>query len=200
MYYTIENPVISELKIQRSLFIAALYPVESPEQARSVLAEHTRQYADATHNCYAYVCGTKQETSYYADAGEPGGTAGKPILNALLRKDISNVLAVVTRYYGGIKLGVKGLIDAYGAAVEQALGTAKLVAARVWQVYHVECDYPSFESLKHKYSELELFISDISYAQRVSFDLSIAEEQQKQLTDILDGYVLFSGLIYSQKT
>lgn len=200
MFYTIENKVFSELKIQRSLFIAALYPVESPEQARSILAEHARQYADATHNCYAYACGINQEITYYADAGEPGGTAGKPILNALLRNNLSNVLAVVTRYYGGIKLGVKGLIEAYGAAVEQAVGNARLVAARLWHVFHVECDYPSFDSLKHRCSDLDHMLSEVSYAQKVSFDLSVADEQKQQLIDILDGYTLFSGLIYSHKT
>lgn len=197
MYYCITRKLQAEVKIQRSQFIAVLYPAANPDEAKNALAEHQRQYADATHNCYAYICGLKRETQYYADAGEPGGTAGKPILNALLRGELTNILAVVTRYYGGIKLGVKGLIDAYTLAVETALEGAVLEPARQYERLTVCCDYTVFESLKHRAKELEATIENMEYDSRVSMEMVIPEENLAQMQEILDGYVLQTRLSYT---
>lgn len=200
MYNTLKSTITAEIKILRSQFIAVLYPVRNPEEARIALSEHGKRYADATHNCYAYLCGVNQETSYYADAGEPGGTAGKPILNAMLRHNLTNTLAVVTRYYGGIKLGVKGLIDAYGEAVEAAIVLAELIPAREYQDFTISCDYPVFDSLKHKALELEANISEVEYAIRISMVISVPSEHASRFLEILDGYAQHSRLSYKQKT
>lgn len=196
MYYSIAHKLQAEVKIQRSQFIAVLYPAANPDEAKAALAEHQKQYADATHNCYAYICGLKREIQYYADAGEPGGTAGKPILNALLRGELTNTLAVVTRYYGGIKLGVKGLIDAYTLAVETALEGAELLPARQYERLEVSCDYPVLESLKHKAKELEATVEKQVFGSRVSLELAVPVEMLSQMREILDGYVLQSRLDY----
>ncbi len=193
---TLKTPARAELKILRSRFICAIYPVPSPEEAREKLNEHCTAYADATHNCYAYLCGLKQETSYYSDAGEPGGTAGKPILNVLLRHELTNVLAVVTRYYGGVKLGVKGLIDAYGAAVEEAVKIAELIAARELIHIEIECDYPLLEIIRHKISEYKGEHTEPIYAQRVTLSAAIPAEQKKAFLEILHGYHSQSRLDY----
>ena len=185
MALTIKEPASAELKILRSQFICALYPVESPEEARLQLGEHNQLYSDATHNCYAYICGFNQETSYYSDAGEPGGTAGKPILNALLRHQLTNILAVVTRYYGGIKLGVKGLIEAYGAAVEEGVYRSELVTARKFISITQSCEYSAFASLKHKAAELEAEFSQVEYARKVSFVISVPSENEAALQGLL---------------
>ncbi|MCK9309187.1 MAG: YigZ family protein [Candidatus Cloacimonetes bacterium] len=200
MYFAIKAKVSSEIKILRSQFIAVLYPVANVEEARVQLNEHIKDYSNATHNCYAYLCGTNQETSYYSDAGEPGGTAGKPMLNAMLRHELTNTLAVVTRYYGGIKLGVKGLIDAYGEAVEEAIKMAELIPARDYVSYLVSCDYQTFESLKYKCKELEAILSDAQYASQVSFILELPIEAKDTLVEILDGYATQSRLLYKEKT
>ncbi|PKN74098.1 MAG: elongation factor [Candidatus Cloacimonetes bacterium HGW-Cloacimonetes-3] len=200
MYYMLKSTVNAEIKILRSQFIAMLYPVSNSEEARNALSEHTKRYADATHNCYAYLCGMNQETSYYADAGEPGGTAGKPILNAMLRHNLTNTLAVVTRYYGGIKLGVKGLIDAYGEAVEAAIAIAELIPAREYQEFVVSCDYHVFDSLKYKAQELEASISEIEYAVEICLVLSVPCEHVSRTLEFLDGYAQHSRLNYKQKT
>jgi len=195
---TIIYPGANEIKIQRSRFIACLYPVANPDEARKHLSEHAKQYADATHNCYAYICGFNGEVTYYSDAGEPGGTAGKPILNVLLRAELTNILAVVTRYYGGIKLGVKGLIEAYGSSVEAAVQMVELVIARQMINYEVTCDYSSFEHLKHKATELQGSIIDVHYGQSVSSKLSIPAENNLIFIEILDGYRTQSRLDYKQ--
>lgn len=197
MPYTIDKPVTAEIKILRSRFIATLYPVQDVAEVRSLLTEQNSQYADATHNCYAYVLGKNKETTYYADAGEPSGTAGKPILNELLRHDLSNVLAVVTRYFGGIKLGVKGLIEAYGAAVAEAISLAETKELRDTVQFSIQCDYPAFEALKHKAAEWEGEISKLAYTDNVAFLLSLPRIQELQLKEFMDGLARQNRLHYS---
>lgn len=199
MTKTISQKYQAEIKIQRSRFIATVYPVQDAAEIKNLLLEHHHLYADATHNCYAYVLGAKQETTYYADAGEPSGTAGKPILNELLRNDLTNILAVVTRYYGGIKLGVKGLIEAYGEAVATVIAASELQELRIWKHLSVTCDYPSFEAIKHKAEEWEAIISKVAYLEQVSFDLAIPEENWEPVLEIMDGYIRTSRLNYIQK-
>jgi len=196
MMNTLKHPVTGELKVLRSRFICSLYPATDPETARQKLSEHTARYADATHNCYAYICGLKQETIYYSDAGEPGGTAGKPILNVLLRHELTNVLAVVTRYYGGIKLGVKGLIEAYGNAVENGIANAELIVARQLVQFRITCEYTLLEMLKHKISEFAGEFGEPVYAQRVTLAVAIPREFRQSFTEILDGYHSQSRLDY----
>ena len=197
MPFTIISPVTTEIKIMRSRFIATLYPVQDVAQVRSILTEHNATYADATHNCYAYVLGKKQETTYYADAGEPSGTAGKPMLNELLRHDLSNVLAVVTRYFGGIKLGVKGLIDAYGAAVAEAVSMAELRELKDLVYFRIECDYPAFEALKHKATEWEGEIGELVYTDKVAFTLSLPQAREVPMIEFMDGLLRQNRLHYS---
>ena len=116
------NPATYDEKIKRSVFIANVTPCHDEEEARSFLALITSQYRDATHNCRAYIL--SDGTEYSSDDGEPYGTAGKPILNAIKRSGLVNVMVVVTRYFGGVKLGVRGLIDAYGDTAAKALDMA----------------------------------------------------------------------------
>ncbi len=196
MMFTLKNSVQAELKILRSRFIASLYSAPNPETARQYLNEHNQRFADATHNCYAYVCGLKQEITYYSDAGEPGGTAGKPILNALLRHDLTNVLAVVTRYYGGVKLGVKGLIEAYGEAVESAVMQAELVEAKELVNITINCDYPILEIIKHRLTELKGECGEAIYTERVSLKAAIPREAKADFLEFLYGYQTQSRLDY----
>ena len=122
MYLEPASPSTYEEKIKRSVFIADVYPCHDETEARGILAGITAKYRDATHNCRAYVL--SDGTEYSSDDGEPSGTAGKPILGAIKRSGLVNVIVVVTRYYGGVKLGVRGLIDAYGDVAAKALDMA----------------------------------------------------------------------------
>ena len=117
-----EHIATYEEKIKRSVFIANVSACHNEEEARAFLNSIISQHRDATHNCRAYVL--SNGTEYSSDDGEPSGTAGRPILNAIKRAELVNVIAVVTRYYGGVKLGVRGLIDAYGGVASKALGLA----------------------------------------------------------------------------
>lgn len=188
MIYSIENPVQAQTKIQRSEFIAYLHPVANMETALAILKDHQMAYANATHNCYAYVLGYAQETQYYSDAGEPGGTAGKPILNSLLRNDLSGVLAIVTRYYGGIKLGVKGLIDAYTEATQMAIELAILCPYIHYLKLKLSTDYGFLESLRHQLQEYEVQELNADYTDKVQLELRVPEDQHKALCVFLAGY------------
>ncbi len=116
-----------EIKIRRSTFICSLSYASSMEKAKGFISQVSRQHSTATHNCWAYIIGAAGEIFHSSDAGEPSGTAGKPMLNTLNKYRMTCTAAVVTRYFGGVKLGIRGLIDAYSRSVEAAVEAAPLV-------------------------------------------------------------------------
>lgn len=188
MKYTIKDDVQHGIKILRSEFIAFLYRVESAEEAQNALRKHQAEYSNATHNCYAYVLGYDAEIQYYSDAGEPGGTAGKPILNSLLRNDLSGVLAIVTRYYGGIKLGVKGLIDAYTQATTEAIALAILMEYQSYIYYSLMCDYSFLATLRHQMVTIGAMEIEVDYAEGVRMSVRVPQNQSEGFREFLDGY------------
>ena len=137
--------VTYEEKIKRSVFIANVSACHDEAEARDFLTQIVSQHRDATHNCRAYVLSSG--TEYSSDDGEPSGTAGRPILNAIKRADLVNVIVVVTRYYGGVKLGVRGLIDAYGGVAAKALELAGRVECVITKKLTVSLGYPAMGSV-----------------------------------------------------
>lgn len=128
---TIAAAVDHELVIRKSRFLAHVAPVSSPEEADETIAAIRKRYWDARHNCSAQVTGLDGDRARSSDGGEPSGTAGMPMLEVLRRRELTDVVAVVTRYFGGIKLGAGGLVRAYSSAVSEALDQASLVDRRV---------------------------------------------------------------------
>lgn len=129
-------------KEKGSKFIASAFTITSEEEAKQRIAEIKKKYYDARHNCFAYMIGPDKAIFRASDDGEPSGTAGKPILNQILSKDVTNVCVVVTRYFGGIKLGTSGLINAYKTASRDALDNAQIIQKTVNEVYSLEFAYP----------------------------------------------------------
>lgn len=129
-------------KEKGSKFIASAFTITSEEEAKQRIAEIKKKYYDARHNCFAYMIGPDKAIFRASDDGEPSGTAGKPILNQILSKDVTNVCVVVTRYFGGIKLGTSGLINAYKIASRDALDNAQIIQKTVNEVYSLEFAYP----------------------------------------------------------
>ena len=185
---TIKAPAKANIKIQRSEFIAFLFPVEDAESVQNILQRHQQEYSDATHNCYAYILGWDSETQYYSDAGEPGGTAGKPILNSLLRSELTGVLAIVTRYYGGIKLGVKGLIDAYTTATTMAVESAKLLTYREYLRYQIDTEYSYLDIIRHQVASLKGEEEEAEYSERVLLKVKVPVSAAEGFSEFLDGY------------
>ncbi len=124
-YYSIAQPQVGFWKEKGSKFLAYAYPFENPNELKPILEQLSKTHPKACHSCFAYRLGNAGQTFRYSDDGEPSGTAGKPIYNALLSAELTNVLLVVVRYFGGTLLGTRGLIDAYGAAAKDTLNNAK---------------------------------------------------------------------------
>ena len=140
-YLEPSQPVTYEEKIKRSVFIANLEVCHNELEAKDFLNRISSLHHNATHNCRAYILFPERE--YSSDDGEPSGTAGKPILNAIKRSGLVNVMIVVTRYFGGVKLGVRGLIDAYGGVSDTALNMAGRVERVMTREFNVSLDYAS---------------------------------------------------------
>ena len=137
-YRTVKAPAAIEIVVNRSRFIGQCIPVPSEAEALDTLSAIRKRYWDATHNCYAYSIGQKGEIARFSDDGEPGGTAGMPMMDALRGAGVTDVLCVVTRYFGGILLGTGGLVRAYGRTCSEAIQAAGVVRM-------VSCDLVRFE-------------------------------------------------------
>lgn len=174
-YAAVREAATAEATVQRSRFIGSCFPVKSEDEALSRLNELRKRYWDATHNCYAYRIGADAAIARYSDDGEPGGTAGLPILEAMKARGVTDALLVVTRYFGGILLGTGGLVRAYGKTAADAVAAAGVVWMRPCVRYRVEADYALFyalEPLLRSYGEPQ-----IAYGERVEAELSVREER-----------------------
>lgn len=160
LYKTISKPAESNFRDHASKFIGYLYPVRNEEEIKLHLSELKKHYYDATHHCYAYRLGPKGEIFRANDDGEPAGTAGKPILNQLLSADVTYVLAVVVRYFGGTKLGVPGLINAYKEATKEALNVAVFVEETVNDQFEVNFEYAAMNEVMRVVKDLNPTIVD----------------------------------------
>ncbi|MDI6872185.1 MAG: YigZ family protein [Bacillota bacterium] len=149
-YRTVAGPAAVEVKIEKSLFLGYAAPTPDSAAAQALVARLRQEHRQATHVCFAYRLGDEPgAVTYFTDHGEPAGTAGKPILGAILRRDLTDVTVVVVRYFGGKKLGVRGLIAAYGQVAEAALAAAGLVLRRRLVNLRVACAYRQFSALTH---------------------------------------------------
>ncbi len=137
------------LKERRSEFIASLHPAATADEARSFLEEIRRRNLSATHNCHAWRVNYPSGEEFSSDDGEPSGTAGRPILGVLQSANMWNVAVVVTRYFGGVKLGVRGLIDAYSAAAQGVLSRAKPQKSLAYRAVTLRCGYPQLADARH---------------------------------------------------
>ena len=186
-YYSIAEPVNSRQKIKHSEFLAFLFPIDSVEEAESIISQHRKEFPDATHHCFAYISGFNRETQFYSDSGEPTGTAGKPILNALLSANMTNILAIVTRYFGGIKLGTAGLAKAYSGSVQATLLKANKIPAIPYFTYHLELDYQGINPLKYKISSFNGHIIEENWDNRAELKVQIPEEKSKEWEEFING-------------
>ena len=189
-FFTVSEYCKKELKIKRSTFIAHLRKAETIKDAKEFITEISKEYKTANHNCWAYAVGKKGEIFHSSDAGEPSGTAGQPMLNALKKKDLSNIAAVVTRYFGGVKLGVRGLIEAYSASVESAISEATLQKLVEIIEYKFSTTYEMFEILKYNLKGFEAEILETEFTDKVIMKISVEKHKKmepenylKQLSD-----------------
>ncbi|HEY4132111.1 MAG TPA: YigZ family protein [Gemmatimonadaceae bacterium] len=182
-----------EHTIDRSRFICTLTRIESPEMAQSFIRAMNSEFADATHNCWAYVAGPPGSTSRVgmSDAGEPHGTAGRPMLTVLLHSDVGEIAAVVTRYYGGIKLGTGGLVKAYGGAVQLALETLSTTERVDYVDAQLTIGYANITVIQQLFAAHDVIVDDEAYAADVRYRLRVPRPSvptlQRALADATRG-------------
>ena len=165
-------PVDRELLINKSRFITWLRPVASREQAMAVIDQARARYPDASHHCYAYLLGNPASAqAAMNDDGEPSGTAGKPIFNVIQHKGMSDVLVVVSRYFGGVKLGAGGLVRAYAAAAEAVLAEVERVESVPQLTCRLEMGFPLEQRLRHWAEQNSAEVLDVHYSQSVAMTL-----------------------------
>jgi uncharacterized YigZ family protein len=193
---------MGEYTEKRSRFIATLQSCESEEEAACFIEEVKKRYWDAKHNCYAYVIGGKGELTRSSDDGEPGGTAGRPMLEVLLGEEIRNVVVVVTRYFGGVLLGTGGLVRAYTQAVKE--GLKNCTTGRMCYGYEVkvETDYNGIGKILYLLGNAGIEPISSDYGEKVVLRLAVPAKQmeslQKSVADATNGRAVFekSGEIY----
>lgn len=167
-YRTILKPVEAEFTVKKSRFIGRLYPAASMDEARETLEKVKKQYWDATHNCSAIVVGERREYTRSSDDGEPQGTAGAPMLEALLHSGLTNVLAVATRYFGGILLGAGGLVRAYTACVSEAVQAAQIVQVRTYEAYTLTLPFKLWGRAEAALRSAGYALGDVAYTAEVT--------------------------------
>ncbi len=166
---------------KKSRFIANIFPAETEEQALEKVAEMKKKYYDARHNCFAYIIGERKETERCSDDGEPSGTAGRPMLEVLNGQGIHDVVAVVTRYFGGTLLGTGGLVRAYSAAVKEGLKNCMLLTEQAGYKLKIRTDYNGIGKLQYVARTRELIELDTVYADRVEYNLLVPAQQKEQI-------------------
>ena len=166
----------SEFTEKRSRFIGHLLPVETEEQAREFIAQMKKKYYDARHNCWCYLIG--RDVLRYGDDGEPQGTAGQPMLNVFQRENVTNVVCVVTRYFGGILLGAGGLTRAYSKSARDALVAAGVSEMGLWAMADIPCPYALFERVKLEADKRGGLVRDADYGAQIALTILLPQPEE----------------------
>ena len=172
-----------EFTEKKSQFIGRIWLVETEEEALARIQEMKKQHYDATHNCWAYII--KDGAVRFSDDGEPGGTAGMPMLQVLQREGLFNVVCVVTRYFGGILLGAGGLVRAYTKGAKIAVDAAGKSMKRVWTVLYVPCPYTYYERVKLEVAAFGGIIRSTDFGSEVELEILLPEAQAQPFADRL---------------
>ncbi|WP_201550423.1 YigZ family protein [Psychrobacter sp. DD43] len=193
-YQTLKRAVTARLEIKKSAFITYAYPVTSREQAMFHVEQLREQYTDARHHCWAYIIGDPNNTTSagFDDDGEPNGTAGRPILNVLQHKSIGNVIIIVVRYFGGIKLGAGGLTRAYAGSAQAAVD--EMILSPYVPIITVEilAEFATEAQCRYVVESLNGIIENVAYSKQVTLTVTLAEANIEHLKERLamDGRVL----------
>lgn len=185
-YKTIKTPSEGLFKDRGSKFFAFVYPIEQESEVKALLEPLKKEHFKAVHHCYAWRLGLDRTNFRVNDDGEPSGTAGKPILNVLLSKDITNILVVVVRYFGGTLLGVPGLINAYKSATEEALNEAEILEKTVNEVYAVSFEYIRMNEVMKVIKEFDLKIRNQTFDNQCVIEIEFRKTLTNQVTGKLE--------------
>jgi len=202
-YKTLLQRAEAEHVVQKSRFIGSACPVATAEDALTFLEGVRQKYRDGSHNCYAYIIGHNAGIMRYNDDGEPGGTAGIPILEGMKSRGVVDAAVVVTRYFGGILLGAGGLARAYSHTCALALNAAQVCVMHPSRRWIFEVNYPAWDKVQHTLGRLPVRVEDTQFTTHVTFTLLMKEQDETTLLETLaaltDGKIksLFMDELYS---
>ena len=186
----------AEQVVEKSRFITYTKPVYDENEAAEFIARIKKLNYDASHNVSAYVIGESSDIKRYSDDGEPSGTAGMPMLDVMLKKGITNTCVVITRYFGGIKLGTGGLVRAYTESTKMGLEASKIVEYREMRCYSITCTYDLAPKIQYRLKGSDVIIKDTEYLEKVRFLVYVKEDEMKILDELID---ITSSLIYIEE-
>lgn len=184
-----------EIVEKKSRFIATLRPVQTEAEAVAFIGEMKKKYWDARHNCSAFVIGNNQEISRCSDDGEPSQTAGRPMLDVLLKEEIHNTAVVVTRYFGGVLLGTGGLVRAYQKAVQEGLKNSVVLDIQPGQKLAIHTDYNGLGKIQYILGKAKITVMEVEYTDQVvvyaMVPLELKEQIRKKITEGTNGAAMF---------
>ena len=184
-YKTIAKPAEGSYSEKRSKFLAYAFPVQNEQEVKERLAEIQKKHWDARHHCYAYILGAHKDAYRLNDNGEPSGTAGRPIYGQLLSKDVTNTLVIVVRYFGGIKLGVSGLQNAYKVAAREAVDAAVIEERTVQETYRVTFEYVKMNDIMQILKDPEVQVLDRQSYMQCIYTISVRQREADRITGAL---------------
>ena len=182
-YKTIAKPAEGNYSEKRSKFLAYAFPVQNEQEVKQRLAEIQKKHWDARHHCYAYILGPHKDAYRLNDNGEPSGTAGKPILEVINGAGLTNVLIIVTRYFGGVLLGTGGLVRAYTQSAQAGLAASEIGVMTYAQKLTLTVGYNMINNVQYYLSQNEIPIADSRYEADVQFDICVRESDISRITD-----------------
>lgn len=198
-YYTVKTSGTNEIAINKSRFIAHVKRVTNEAEAQDFIQSMKKEHWNATHNCSAYMIGERDEIQKANDDGEPNGTAGVPMLEVLKKRHLKDTCVVVTRYFGGIKLGAGGLIRAYGSAVTEGINAAGVVERTLTKVMAVHVDYTWLGKIENELRQSSYIIKDIEYEDKVSLFVYVPIESVQPFHEWITNITNGQGLIDEQE-
>ncbi|HZH62825.1 MAG TPA: YigZ family protein [Metabacillus sp.] len=204
-YYTVKGYGEHEIIIQKSRFICYIERVTTEKEAIEFIQKIKKKHHDANHNCSAYLIGENDQIQKANDDGEPSGTAGVPMLEVLKKKNLKDTVVVVTRYFGGIKLGTGGLIRAYGKSVSEGLNITGIVKRKLMRVMHTKIDYTWLGKIENELRVSSYKLKEIHYLEQVDIETYVEESQvvqfNKWMTELTNGqcYIIKGENLYLEQ-
>ena len=202
-YKTVKEDAFAEIEIKKSKFIAHIAEVKSEEEAENLIKQTKKKYYDASHSCSAYILNSDKGIRHSSDDGEPSGTAGKPILDVISGAGLSDVIVIVTRYFGGTELGTGGLVRAYSGATAEVLKNSTIVEVTSANLTEFVIDYGLLPKLQHICMELGIIIYETEYMEKVKISVLLIENISgkffKKLTEMTAGVVTEASVVKEEQ-
>lgn len=185
--YRLKDDYMSEIEIKKSRFLCFLHRTTSEDDAKNYILSIKKEHPNATHHCYAFVIGEHNEIQRSNDDGEPAGTAGVPMLECLMKNEMQDVVAVVVRYFGGIKLGAGGLIRAYAKSVSNALHDAPITRKQKMLTYTLQFPYPLIGKMDYLFRSQNIEVLDKQYNEDVRYTFMCAQPIDEKISELTNG-------------